>query len=103
MDMEGWSLAVGILLMLVTAIGIVGYVALVIAIPVWRLLDWFDTSVPENRPVRLSNRGGSRVGLSFLRRVRHSLLRIGWPRKSAPPAATLTAPYDRSHDQLGCS
>jgi hypothetical protein len=42
--MEAFSLAFGIILMLVAAIGIVFYVALVIAIPVCRMLDWvFDT------------------------------------------------------------
>lgn len=41
--MEALSLFIGISLMLVAAIGIVFYVALVIAIPVCRLLDWlFD-------------------------------------------------------------
>ena len=40
--MEALSLAVGIVLMLVAAIGIGFYVALVIAIPVWRMLDWLS-------------------------------------------------------------
>lgn len=41
--MEALWMFLSIVLMLVAAIGIVFYVALVIAIPVWRLLDWlFD-------------------------------------------------------------
>lgn len=39
--MEALSLAAGIILMIVAAIGILFYVALVIAIPVCRMLDWF--------------------------------------------------------------
>jgi hypothetical protein len=39
---EQLSLMIGIVLMLVAAIGIVLYVALVIAIPVCRMLDWFS-------------------------------------------------------------
>jgi hypothetical protein len=39
---EQLSLLVGIVLMLVAAIGILLYVALVIAIPVCRMLDWFS-------------------------------------------------------------
>ena len=51
--MEGFLLAAGIILMLVAAIGIVFYVALVIAIPVCRTLDWLfdkDTQEPVIRP-----------------------------------------------------
>ena len=47
--MEALSLAVGIILMLVAAIGIVFYVALVIAIPVCRLLDWISGEKPNER------------------------------------------------------
>jgi hypothetical protein len=39
---EELSLMLGIVLMLVAAIGIVLYVALVIAIPACRMLDWFS-------------------------------------------------------------
>jgi hypothetical protein len=45
--MEGASLAVGIVLMLVAGIGIIGYVALVVAIPVCRLLDWIAGEEPK--------------------------------------------------------
>ena len=45
--MEEVSLAVGIVLMLIAAIGIVGYVALVIAIPVCRLIDWLAGVEPQ--------------------------------------------------------
>jgi len=38
--MEAASLFFGIILMMIAAVGIVLYVALVIAIPVCRLLDW---------------------------------------------------------------
>jgi hypothetical protein len=51
--MEGLTLATGIILMLVAAIGIVFYVALVIAIPVCRMLDWLfdkDRKTPVIRP-----------------------------------------------------
>lgn len=40
--MEALPLMVGVVLMLVAAVGIVLYVALVIAIPVCRMLDWFS-------------------------------------------------------------
>ena len=40
--MEELPLMLGIVLMLVAAIGSVLYVALVIAIPVCRMLDWFS-------------------------------------------------------------
>jgi hypothetical protein len=46
---EELSLMLGIILMLVAAIGIVFYVALVIAIPVCRLLDWFSDKEPDER------------------------------------------------------
>jgi hypothetical protein len=45
--MEAVSLLLGILLMLVAAVGIVFYVALVIAIPVCRLLDWLAGEEPN--------------------------------------------------------
>ena len=48
--MEGLSLALGIVLMLVAAIGGLCYVALVIAIPVCRLLDWFAPGDPALNP-----------------------------------------------------
>jgi hypothetical protein len=54
--MEGLTLATGIILMLVAAIGVVFYVGLVIAIPVCRLLDWFfdkETDEPVSRPSRV--------------------------------------------------
>lgn len=54
--MEGIALMVGIVLMLVAAIGIVFYVALVIAIPVCRVLDWFSSEDTDDqtaqRPLR---------------------------------------------------
>jgi len=40
-------LSIGIVLMLVAAVGVVLYVAMVIAIPVWRFLDWI--SVPSSK------------------------------------------------------
>jgi hypothetical protein len=43
------SLMVGVVLMLVAAIGIVLYVALVIAIPVCRMLDWFSGDPARER------------------------------------------------------
>ena len=55
--MEAPSLLVGIILMMVAAIGILLYAALVIAIPVCRLLDWlFDDPTKERviRPSRIS-------------------------------------------------
>jgi hypothetical protein len=46
-SVEALPLMLGIVLMLVAAIGIVFYVALVIAIPVCRMLDWFSGK-PDN-------------------------------------------------------
>ncbi|MGE3511806.1 MAG: hypothetical protein AB7N65_23310 [Vicinamibacterales bacterium] len=48
--MEQISLMLGIVLMLTTAIGIVLYVALVIAIPLCRLLDWLSPSPSPDQP-----------------------------------------------------
>lgn len=51
--MESVSLMAGIILMLVAAVGIPLYVALVIAIPVCRTLDWlFDQPSSEEAPSR---------------------------------------------------
>jgi hypothetical protein len=50
--MEAASLFVGIMLMLVAATGIVLYVALVIAIPVCRLLDWLFGEEADERTSR---------------------------------------------------
>jgi hypothetical protein len=47
--MEAVSLFLGIVLMLVAAVGIVLYVALVIAIPVCRLLDWLFGEEADKR------------------------------------------------------
>ena len=58
--MEGFLLAAGIILMLVAAIGIVFYVALVIAIPVCRTLDWlFDNDRKE--PLIRPSHSGARM------------------------------------------
>jgi hypothetical protein len=46
--MESVMPMLGLVLMLATPIGIVLYVALVIAIPVCRMLDWFFVSEPED-------------------------------------------------------
>jgi hypothetical protein len=49
--MESVSMMAGITLMLVAAVGILLYVALVIAIPVCRALDWlFDRPSSEEAP-----------------------------------------------------
>jgi len=48
--MEAFSLAAGVILMLVAAIGIVLYVALVIAIPVCRFIDWIGGERPDAPP-----------------------------------------------------
>ena len=44
--MEAFSVATGVILMLVAAIGIVLYVALTIAIPVCRFIDWIGGERP---------------------------------------------------------
>lgn len=50
--MESVMLMLGLVLMLATPIGIVLYVALVIAIPACRMLDWFFVSEPEDQAAR---------------------------------------------------
>jgi hypothetical protein len=55
--MEALSLAAGIVLMIVASIGIVLYVALVIAIPVCRMLEWFFDEETKERPIRPSRLG----------------------------------------------
>jgi hypothetical protein len=52
--MEALSLAAGIILMIVAAIGMVLYVALAIAIPVCRMLDWFFDEETKERPIQPS-------------------------------------------------
>ena len=46
-DFEQLALMVGLVLMIVVPIGILLYVALVIAIPVCRMLDWFTDQPGE--------------------------------------------------------
>jgi len=52
---EELPLMLGIVLMLVAAIGIVLYVALVIAIPVCRMLDWFSGEPADVRDAPARN------------------------------------------------
>ena len=67
--MEAFALAVGVILMLVAAVGIVFYVALVIAIPVCRFLDWITGADPSERTIgRQASSSGSRSKLSQLSR-----------------------------------
>ena len=67
--MESLSLMLGIVLMIVAALGILGYVALVIAIPVCRLIDWIGGPDAEKQAARqmrtqpsLRSRLRSRIG-----------------------------------------
>ena len=81
--MEALTLALGIILMLVAAIGIVFYVALVIAIPVCRMLDWLFDNETDERVIRPSRRGQAtratmkRVGAAYHRILVHCHLRNG--------------------------
>lgn len=51
--MEAASMMAGVILMIIAAVGILLYVALVIAIPVCRMLDWlFDRPSSEEAPGR---------------------------------------------------
>jgi hypothetical protein len=52
--MEALSLAAGIILMIVAAIGMVLYMALVVVIPVCRVLDWLFDKETKERPIRPS-------------------------------------------------
>lgn len=52
--MEELSLMLGIILMMVAPLGIMLYVALVIAIPVCRTLDWFFNPRTDEHMVRAS-------------------------------------------------
>ena len=71
--MEALSLAFGVILMLVAAVGILLYVALVIAIPVCRLLDW----LAGEEPGRANGRPTLRDAGSTTHRLPTGLARIG--------------------------
>lgn len=47
--MEPLSLMLGAIIMVLTPVGILLYVALVVAIPVCRMLDWLDGPPPVER------------------------------------------------------
>jgi hypothetical protein len=70
--MEGLTLAAGIILMLVAAIGIVFYVALVIAIPVCRMLDWVFDKETDERVIRPSPFGrATRAAMKWVGEIAH--------------------------------
>jgi hypothetical protein len=70
--MEATSLFVGIILMMVAVIGIFLYAALVIAIPVCRMLDWFFNQEPRDRAVQSSRHGRAmRATIRWLGGSRH--------------------------------
>ena len=87
--MEALSLAFGVILMLVAAIGIPLYVALVIAIPVCRLFDW----LAGEEPGRTNGRPALRVVRPPTPRLPTGLARIGRLVGSAVPWRR--APRDR--------
>ena len=73
--MEAPSLFVGIILMMVAAIGIFLYAALVIAIPVCRLLDWFFHEESTDRMSHLSRLGRAMSAtMKWLGEVTHGIL-----------------------------
>jgi hypothetical protein len=68
---EEQTLMLGVILMLVAGIGILMYAALVIAIPVCRMLDWFthkDEGIVELRVARRRT--------SLLSRLSHATRRV---------------------------
>jgi hypothetical protein len=89
--MEALSLAFGIILMLVAAVGIVLYVALVIAIPVCRLLDW----LAGEEPGRANGRPALRDAGPTTRRLPTGLARIGRLAGSASRQWRSPADHDR--------
>jgi hypothetical protein len=79
--MDALSLAVGIILMLVAAVGTVLYVALVIAIPVCRVLDWLfqedETRVARPSWLATWTRSVTRRTMAVARHIRGHRHRTG--------------------------
>jgi hypothetical protein len=87
--MEALSLAFGVILMLVAAVGTLLYVALVIAIPVCRLFDW----LAGEEPGPTNGRPAARTARPPTRRLPTGLARIGRLAGSAIPRRR--SPNDR--------
>lgn len=99
--MEGLSLAIGIVLMLVAAIGALCYVALVLAIPVCRLLDGLNATDPSLHPSRQRHGPAplARLVSSFSRLGAHRIPRLHRKQATTPPEAPSTDPRETP----GCS